>query len=221
MPPEFVRDAAIEAMDAGLKTIVIVTEHIPVRDTMEISYIAKMTGTQVIGPNCPGIFVPGIGKLGIMPAGIFKEGRIGVVGRSATLSYEAIANLSSSNLGQSTAIGIGGDPVVCTQFSEVLEWFEADSKTTAIVMIGEIGGSAEQRAAEVIAKMNTPVVSLIAGRTMPVGKRFGHAGAIVQAGQGSADEKIQALRSSGVTIVDSPAEIPLAIKKVLAEQGKN
>jgi succinyl-CoA synthetase alpha subunit len=215
VPAAYARDAACEAIDAGLELVVIVTEHIPVRDTLEIRTRARCAGVTVVGPNCPGIFVPGLGKLGIMPQTIFKPGNIGIVGRSATLSYEVIANLTDAGLGQTAAVGIGGDPVVCTEFVEVLKLFEADSQTHGVVMVGEIGGSAEERAAEFIATMSKPVVGLIAGRAAPPGKRFGHAGAIIRAGSGGAQHKIDALCSAGVTIAETPAAIPFLLKERL------
>jgi succinyl-CoA synthetase alpha subunit len=215
VPAAHARDAAFEAMAAGLRLIVIVTEHIPMRDTMEIKARARIAGATVIGPNCPGIFVPGIGKLGIMPASIFRNGNIGIVGRSATLSYEMIANLTDAGLGQTAAVGIGGDPVVCTEFTEVLRLFEADEATRGIVLVGEIGGSAEERAAEFIAKMSKPVVALIAGRAAPPGRHFGHAGAIIRAGSGGAQQKIEALCGAGVSIANTPSEIPILLKQRL------
>ena len=212
VPAAFARDAAFEAIDAGLRLIVIVTEHIPMRDTMEIKTRARIAGTTVIGPNCPGIFVPGVGKLGIMPASIFRKGSIGVVGRSATLSYEVIANLTEAGLGQTATVGIGGDPVVCTEFTQVLRLFEADTATRGVVLVGEIGGSAEEQAAEFIATMTKVVVALIAGRAVPPGRRFGHAGAIVRAGGGGAQQKIEALYKAGASIANAPSEIPALLK---------
>jgi len=216
VPAIAARDAVIEGIDAGLQLIVIVTEHIPMRDTMEIKARARTGRTTVIGPNCPGIFVPGVGKLGIMPASIFTPGGIGVVGRSATLSYEVIANLTQAGLGQTAAVGIGGDPVVCTEFTDVLKLFEADPATRAVALVGEIGGSAEERAAEFIATMTKPVVALIAGRAAPPGRRFGHAGAIIRAGTGDAGHKIQVLGAAGASIANTPAEIPVLLKQRLA-----
>ena len=204
VPAAFARTAAFEAIDAGLRLIVIVTEHIPVRDTMEIKLRARISGTTVIGPNCPGIFVPGVGKMGIMPASIFRLGFIGVVGRSATLSYEVIANLTDAGFGQTAAVGVGGDPVVCTEFTEILKLFEADPSTHGIALVGEIGGLAEERAAEYIATMSKPVVALIAGLAAPAGRRFGHAGAIIRAGSGGADQKIKALREAGASNANTP-----------------
>ena len=215
VPAPFARDAAFEALHAGIKLIVLITEHIPMRDTMEIKAHARWTGATVIGPNCPGLFVPEVGKLGIMPANIFRKGRIGVVGRSATLSYEVIGNLTEAGLGQTAAVGIGGDPVVCTGFTEALKLFEADKVTQAVVLVGEIGGSAEEQAAEYVAAMSKPVVALIAGRVVPPGRRFGHAGAIIRAGGGGAEHKINALRQAGAAIADTPSEILPLLKQRL------
>ena len=212
VPARFARDAAFEALAAGLRLIVIVTEHIPMRDTMEIKSRAGLVGSTVIGPNCPGISVPGVGKLGIIPASIMRQGSIGVVGRSATLSYEVIGNLSSAGLGQTAAVGVGGDPMVCTEFTEMLKLFEADSKTRGVVLVGEIGGSAEERAAEFVSTMRKPVVAMIAGRAVPPGRRFGHAGAIIRAGSGGAQHKIDTLRQAGASIADTPSEIPTLLK---------
>lgn len=216
VPAVAARQAAMEAIDSRLQLIVIVTEHIPIRDTMEIKARAKNSGVTVIGPNCPGLFVPGIGKLGIIPASIFRQGTtqgVGVVGRSATLSYEVIANLAEAGLSQTAAVGIGGDPVVCTEFVEVLKRFEADPNTKGVALVGEIGGSAEERAAEFIATMSKPVVALIAGRAAPPGRRFGHAGAIIRSGSGGAEQKIKALCEAGVTIADTPSQIPTLLKQ--------
>lgn len=215
VPAAFAREAAFEAIEAGLSLIVIVTEHIPMRDTMEIKARARLARTTVIGPNCPGIYVPGFGKLGIMPQSIFQPGCIGVVGRSATLSYEVIANLTDAGLGQTAAVGIGGDPVVCTEFTDVLKLFEADEATQGVVLVGEIGGSAEERAAEYIATMSKPVVVLIAGQAAPPGRRFGHAGAIIRAGSGTAQQKIRVLQEAGASIANTPAEIPILMKQRL------
>jgi succinyl-CoA synthetase alpha subunit len=217
VPAQAAREAAMSGLEAGIKLLVIVTEHIPVRDTMEIKYRAQLVGANVLGPNCPGIFVPGLGKLGIMPQSIFRKGCIGVVGRSGTLTYEVIANLTESGLGETAAIGIGGDPVVCTEFIQILDQFERDEESKGVALIGEIGGGAEERAVEQIAKMKKPVVALIAGRSAPPGKRFGHAGAIVQAGVGSAKQKMDLLLQAGVTIAESPAQIPALLKSRLNE----
>jgi len=214
VPAAYARQAAFEAIDANLDLVVIVTEHIPIRDTLDIKSRARLSGTRVIGPNCPGILVPGIGKLGIMPQSIFSPGSIGVVGRSATLTYEVIANLTDAGLGQTAAVGIGGDPVVCTEFTEVLRLFEEDPDTQGVVLIGEIGGSAEERAVDQVRAMHKPVVALIAGRSAPPGRRFGHAGAIVRAGSGGAELKIKVLKEAGVTIAETPAEIPGLLRQL-------
>lgn len=215
VPAPFARDAAFEALKAGIRLVVIITEHIPIRDTMEIRARASLVGATVIGPNCPGIFVPNVGKLGIMPVSIFVEGGVGVVGRSATLSYEVIGNLTDAGLGQTAAVGIGGDPVVCTDFVDVLKLFENDPSTRAAVLVGEIGGSAEERAAAYIAGMSKPVVALIAGKAAPPGRRFGHAGAIVSSSGGGALHKIDALREAGAAIAQTPAQIPVLLKERL------
>jgi succinyl-CoA synthetase alpha subunit len=220
VPAAGAREAVFEAIDGGLRLIVVVTEYIPVRDTMEFKARARRAGATVIGPNCPGLFVPGVGKLGIMPASIFRSGTpqgVGVVGRSATLSYEVIANLAGAGWGQTAAVGIGGDPVVCTDFVEVLELYEADPATLGVALVGEIGGSAEERAAAFIATMRKPVVALIAGRAAPPGRRFGHAGAIIRAGGGGAEQKIRALREAGVAIADTPSQIPALLKQRLVK----
>ena len=219
-PAEAARDAVIDAIDCGIKLIVTVTEHIPVRDTLEFKARAARVGAMVIGPNCPGIFVPGAGKLGIMPASIFcreAPNRVGVVGRSGTLSYEVVANLTGAGFGQTAAVGIGGDPVVCTEFVEVLKLFEADPETKGVALVGEIGGQAEECAADFIATMSKPVVALIAGRAAPPGRRFGHAGAIIRAGSGGAESKIQALRAAGATIADTPCQIPELLRQRLGQ----
>jgi len=216
VPAGTARQAAFEAIDAHLELVVIITETIPIRDTLEIKFRAHLSGTRVIGPNCPGILVPGIGKLGIMPQNIFTPGSMGVVGRSATLSYEVIANLTAAGLGQTAAIGIGGDPVVCTEFTDVLRLFEEDPDTQGVALIGEIGGTAEERAVDQIRLMRKPVVAFIAGRSAPPGRRFGHAGAIVRAGSGRSEHKIMVLKEAGVTIAETPAEIPALLKQRLA-----
>jgi succinyl-CoA synthetase alpha subunit len=208
VPAASARDAALEAIDAGLGLVVIVTEHIPLHDALEIKARAKMAGVHVIGPNCPGLLVPRVGKLGIMPGNLFRPGPIGLVGRSATLSYEIAANLTAAGLGQSAAVGIGGDPVVCTDFVEVLRLFEADDATHGVVLVGEIGGQAEENAARFIGeKMTKPVVGFIAGRSLPPGRRFGHAGAIIRTGSGAAESKISALQEAGVRIADTPSQV--------------
>lgn len=215
VPPLGVLGAVCEAIDAGIKLIVIVTEYVPIRDTLIIRRRAKLAGVQIIGPNCPGLFVPGLGKLGIMPASIFREGGIGVVGRSATLSYEVIGNLTNAGYGQTAAVGIGGDPVICCEFIDTLPLFENDPLTEAVVMVCEIGGSAEERACDFIRTMKKPVIALVSGRSLPPGKRFGHAGAIVSATDGSAENKVKALEGAGVTIAETPAQIPVILKQIM------
>jgi succinyl-CoA synthetase alpha subunit len=207
VPAPFAKDAAFEAI-SQLDLAVIITEHIPVHDSMEIVEYAKRMNTTIIGPNTPGIISPGIGKLGIMPTHIFNEGNIGIVSRSGTLTYEVANTVTNSGMGQSTCIGIGGDPVVGLDFADVLQRFEDDDDTAAMVMIGEIGGNAEEKAAEFISKNITkPVVAYIAGVTAPPGKRMGHAGAIVEGNSGTASSKIEALEDSGVQVAERPSEI--------------
>ncbi len=216
VPAPFAADAVMEAADAGVKLVVCITEGIPVVDMLRVTeYLAKRP-TRLIGPNCPGIITPGGCKLGIMPGFIHKPGRVGVVSRSGTLTYEAVGQLTSLGLGQSTCIGIGGDPVIGTTFLDALQLFEADKKTEAVVMIGEIGGTAEEEAARYIEeKMTKPVVSFISGQTAPPGRRMGHAGAIIAGGKGTAAEKMEALAEAGAAVCSSPADIGRMVKKVL------
>ena len=215
VPAPFAKDAAFEAI-SQLDLAVIITEHIPVHDTMEIIEYAKREKTTIIGPNTPGIISPGIGKLGIMPTHIFNEGNIGIVSRSGTLTYEVANQITNAGMGQSTCIGIGGDPVVGLDFADVLLKFENDDDTAAMVMIGEIGGNAEERAAEFINKNITkPVVAYIAGVTAPPGKRMGHAGAIIEGNSGTALSKIEALENSGVHVAERPSEIADIIWELL------
>jgi succinyl-CoA synthetase alpha subunit len=207
VPAPFAKDAAFEAI-SQLDLAVIITEHIPVHDTMEIVEYAKREKTTIIGPNTPGIISPGVGKLGIMPTHIFNEGNVGIVSRSGTLTYEVANQVTDSGMGQSTCIGIGGDPVVGLDFADVLQRFEDDDDTAAMVMIGEIGGNAEEIAAKFINKNITkPVVAYIAGVTAPPGKRMGHAGAIIEGNSGTAASKIEALEDSGVSVAERPSEI--------------
>ncbi len=227
VPPAFAADAIMEAADAGIPVVVCITEGIPVADMVKAKeFLAGMqkparskgesTATRLIGPNCPGIISPGKCKIGIMPGHIHKEGRIGVVSRSGTLTYEAVGQLTALGLGQSTAIGIGGDPIIGTTHTDALRLFQADDETDAIVMIGEIGGTAEEDAAE-YAKDNVtkPIVAFIAGQTAPPGRRMGHAGAIISGGKGTAAEKMKALTEAGIRVVQSPADIGQAVIEVL------
>jgi succinyl-CoA synthetase alpha subunit len=216
VPPAFAADAIMEAADAGLPLVVCITEGIPVADMVKAKRFLEGKNTRLIGPNCPGIISPGKCKIGIMPGHIHKEGRIGVVSRSGTLTYEAVGQLTALGLGQSTAIGIGGDPIIGTNHTDALRLFEADDETDAIVMIGEIGGTAEEDAAA-FAKDNVkkPIVAFIAGQTAPPGRRMGHAGAIISGGKGTAAEKMKALEDAGIRVVNSPADIGKAIQESL------
>ncbi len=216
VPAKFAAGAAMEAVESGAKLVVVVSEGVPTLDVAKIYKRTKELGVRMIGPNCPGIISPGKSKLGIMPGFIHSQGGIGVVSRSGTLTYEVVDCLRRDGMGQSSVIGIGGDPIIGTSFIDTLEAFENDQETEAVVLIGEIGGTDEEQAAEFIkAKMTKPVVSFIAGRTAPPGKRMGHAGAIIAGGKGTAQEKMEALAAAGVPVADRPSEIPGLLKTAL------
>lgn len=218
VPPRFAPDAIYEAADAGVETVVCITEGIPARDMLNVYNYLKNTKTRMIGPNCPGIMSPGKCKVGIMPAFIHEQGTIGVISRSGTLTYEAVHQLTRVGLGQTTCIGIGGDPVIGTRYIDCLELFKDDDETEAVIMIGEIGGTAEEEAAEWIKEnFNKPVVAFIAGQTAPPGKRMGHAGAIISGGKGTAAEKMAALRAAGIHVCESPADMGKTVAKVLGK----
>src|SRR5262245_19249479 len=217
VPPAGAADAILEAADAGIRVIVGVTEGIPVLDMARVKRaLAGYPNARLIGPNCPGVITPGQCKIGIMPGYIHKPGSVGVISRSGTLTYEAVWQLSNLGLGQSTCIGMGGDPIVGTSFIDALQMFQSDPKTEAILMMGEIGGTAEEKAAEFIKKHVTkPVAAFIAGQTAPPGKRMGHAGAIISGGSGTAKEKIAALRAAGIHVADSPADLGVTVQKAM------
>jgi succinyl-CoA synthetase alpha subunit len=217
VPPAFAADALFEALDAPLDLVVAITEGVPTQDMARVKRAGEQTGTYLVGPNCPGVITPGAAKLGILPGNIFSSGEVGLVSRSGTLTYQIVDNLTNRGLGQSTAIGVGGDPIIGTDFIDALELFEGDPDTHAAVLCGEIGGEDEEEAAKYISeRMDTPVVGFIAGRTAPPGKRMGHAGAIVSgSGTGTAESKIDALESVGVPVGDTPEEVADHVEDIL------
>jgi succinyl-CoA synthetase alpha subunit len=219
VPAPFAADAILEAVDEGVELVVCITEGIPVRDMIRVRDTLRHSRSRLIGPNCPGVISPGRCKVGIMPGPIHKPGSVGVISRSGTLTYEVVDQLSRREIGQSTSIGIGGDPIVGSSFVNILELFQDDAQTEAVVLIGEIGGRAEEEAAEFLQKEGfpKPVVAFIAGQTAPSGRRMGHAGAIISGGQGTASEKVQTLESVGVTVAPSPAEIGETVERRLGQ----
>lgn len=217
VPAPFAADAALEALENGIKTIIIITEHIPIKDAINVMTYAKQAKATIIGPNTPGIITPGESKLGIMPAHIFKPGGIGMVSRSGTLTYEIAASLTRKNLGQSTCLGLGGDPITGLNFIDALKMFDEDAQTKAVVLVGEIGGNLEELTAEYISreKYPKPVVAFIAGRSAPPGKRMGHAGAIIMGSSGTAESKIEAFKNAGVMVAEKPSDVPELLIRIL------
>lgn len=213
VPAPYAKDAALEAIDSGIELLVLITEHIPVHDALEIMPYAKLRGARVIGPNCPGVITPGQAKVGIMPSQIFKPGDVGVISRSGTLTYEIVDGITRAGMGQSTGVGIGGDPIVGTNFIEALELFNKDKTTKSIVLVGEIGGRAEEDAAQYIhRRVKKRVVAYIAGQSAPPGKRMGHAGAIITRGMGTAESKVKAFEAAGVPVAKLPGDVPQLLR---------
>jgi len=220
VPPPFAADAILECIDAELPLVVAITEGVPVRDMVTVGNALHGSATRLVGPNCPGVITPGQCKLGIMPGHIHRPGRIGVLSRSGTLTYEAVGQLTRLGIGQSTCVGIGGDPIIGTSFLDVIQLFAEDDDTLGFVMIGEIGGAAEEEGAAYIARHVTkPVVGFIAGQTAPPGRRMGHAGAIVSGGQGTASSKMEAMEAAGIAVVQSPSDIGITMKGLLEQRG--
>jgi len=217
VPAKFASDAVFEAIEAELNPIVVITEHIPILDAVKFVNYAREKGIKIVGPNCPGVISPGKCKLGVMPSRVFREGSIGMVSRSGTLTYEIASAITNAGLGQSTCVGIGGDPVIGMDFAEVVKMFEEDPETEAIVVVGEIGGDFEERLAQKVKRgeVEKPIVAYIAGRTAPPGKRMGHAGAIISMGVGSAESKIRAFREAGVPVAEKPSDVAKLLLKVL------
>ena len=217
VPPPFTADAILEALDAGIKTIIAITEGVPVLDMVPVYEKIRASDAVLVGPNCPGVITPGECKIGIMPGYIHKRGKVGIVSRSGTLTYEAVWQTTQLGLGQTTCVGLGGDPIVGTSFVDVLGWFQDDPETEGILMMGEIGGTAEEEAAAFVkSNVTKPVAAFIAGRTAPPGKRMGHADAIITGGKGTAEDKIAALRDAGIEVAESPADMGTAIQRAMS-----
>tara|TARA_B100000676_G_C17945355_1_gene768882 strand:- start:84 stop:962 length:879 start_codon:yes stop_codon:yes gene_type:complete len=220
VPAAFTADAILEAVDSGIEVIAAITEGVPVLDMVRVYETVRASGATLIGPNCPGLITPGECKIGIMPGYIHNPGKVGIMSRSGTLTYEAVWQTSNRGFGQSTCVGLGGDPIVGTSFIDLLKLYEADEQTEAIMMIGEIGGTAEEEAAEFVKEhISKPVAAFIAGKTAPPGKRMGHAGAIISGGKGTASEKVKALEAAGIEVAQSPADMGEAVERAIANKG--